>query len=456
MTGFTLGMVAGALWLLFFVALGLTAHNSPGHPFRSIRKFRSTRRSLVEVSSTGEAIMDTQHSRGPRAPGSDVDSFLKRYRSIAASQEPRKTTSSLPRAGAGSASPISEKTRTKGSLASRLLPWRKTPPIPEPIKTTTSTVRPIKRTKPQAAPAGRFIPPYNYLRPSGYTIPTPRETETLVPTVSWTPPSVEPASAAPAPPPSSRDDWEYKMTNLETESVKLLDPKKWPLTEDETEDVGEADEQEVPEIGNEYEPPYLSEGEELPDRFVGSESARDLRGLIEDHADPTEELDEPGRPSSHGSDHFKAAMDLLARVAKEVEDLESITEGPADRALGLGNEPMVDEDEYVSSEIAAELMAEFEQASTSHRDSGTHGSAEPERNGGSGEPESAPFETSSFESPLATGRPAENGGSALIAGADVSDDDLDDAAEFDAQRSVWTYEGISYFLVDDKGRPVLG
>ena len=409
----------------------------------------------MEVSSTGEAIMDRQHSRGPRAPGSDVDSFLKRYRSIAASQEPRKTISSQPGAGAAPASPISERGGKKGSLASRLLPWRKTTSVPEPIKTTVSSVRPIKRTKPPAAPAGRFIPPYNYLRPSGYTIPTPSETETLVPTVPWDPPSVEPASSPPPPPPSSTKDWEDKMTSPDVESVKLLDPKAWPFAEDEAEGLGKGDEVEEPGILDDYEPPYLSEGDELNDRLAGHESAMALRGLMEEHADPTDEPDKPGHAGSHGSDHFKAAMDLLARVAKEVEELESITEGPVDRALELEDEPMGDEDEYGSSEIAAELMAEFEEASTSHMDSGPHGSAGPQTNGGDGEPESAPLETSSFETPLGIGQLPENGGSALVAGAEASDDDLN-AAEFDAQRSVWTYEGISYFLVDEKGRPVLG
>lgn len=45
-TGFATGMIAGALWLVFFIGLGLTARNSPGHPFKSIRRFRSTGRSL--------------------------------------------------------------------------------------------------------------------------------------------------------------------------------------------------------------------------------------------------------------------------------------------------------------------------------------------------------------------------------------------------------------------------
>ena len=51
-TGFATGMIAGALWLLFFIGLGLTARKSPGHPFRSIRRFRSTGRSLeIDVPS---------------------------------------------------------------------------------------------------------------------------------------------------------------------------------------------------------------------------------------------------------------------------------------------------------------------------------------------------------------------------------------------------------------------
>src|SRR5687768_8648527 len=45
-TGFATGMIAGALWLVFFIGLGLTARNSPGHPFKSIKRFRSTTKSL--------------------------------------------------------------------------------------------------------------------------------------------------------------------------------------------------------------------------------------------------------------------------------------------------------------------------------------------------------------------------------------------------------------------------
>lgn len=39
-------MIAGALWLVFFIGLGLTARNSPGHPFKSIKRFRSSTKSL--------------------------------------------------------------------------------------------------------------------------------------------------------------------------------------------------------------------------------------------------------------------------------------------------------------------------------------------------------------------------------------------------------------------------
>lgn len=45
-TGFAIGMIAGALWLVFFIGLGLTARNSPGHPFKSIKRFRSSTKSL--------------------------------------------------------------------------------------------------------------------------------------------------------------------------------------------------------------------------------------------------------------------------------------------------------------------------------------------------------------------------------------------------------------------------
>lgn len=45
-TGFATGMIAGALWLVFFIGLGLTARNSPGHPFKSIKRFRSSTKSL--------------------------------------------------------------------------------------------------------------------------------------------------------------------------------------------------------------------------------------------------------------------------------------------------------------------------------------------------------------------------------------------------------------------------
>lgn len=45
-TGFATGMIAGALWLVFFIGLGLTARKSPGHPFKSIKRFRSSTKSL--------------------------------------------------------------------------------------------------------------------------------------------------------------------------------------------------------------------------------------------------------------------------------------------------------------------------------------------------------------------------------------------------------------------------
>ena len=45
-TGFATGMIAGALWLVFFIGLGLTARKSPGHPLKSIRRFRSSTKSL--------------------------------------------------------------------------------------------------------------------------------------------------------------------------------------------------------------------------------------------------------------------------------------------------------------------------------------------------------------------------------------------------------------------------
>ena len=51
-TGFATGMIAGALWLVFLIGLALSARNSPGHPFKSINRFRSSTRSLdVDVPS---------------------------------------------------------------------------------------------------------------------------------------------------------------------------------------------------------------------------------------------------------------------------------------------------------------------------------------------------------------------------------------------------------------------
>ncbi|HEX2054652.1 MAG TPA: hypothetical protein VHJ78_13130 [Actinomycetota bacterium] len=56
MTGFATGMIAGALWLVFFIGLGLTARNSPGHPFKSIKRFRSSSRGLdLDVPSALQA-----------------------------------------------------------------------------------------------------------------------------------------------------------------------------------------------------------------------------------------------------------------------------------------------------------------------------------------------------------------------------------------------------------------
>ncbi len=71
-TGFATGMIAGALWLLFFIGLGLTARNSPGHPLKSNKRSRSTNRSLeLDVPSalqTPEPTGSRVRLIGPEGP----------------------------------------------------------------------------------------------------------------------------------------------------------------------------------------------------------------------------------------------------------------------------------------------------------------------------------------------------------------------------------------------------
>lgn len=83
-TGFATGMIAGALWLVFFIGLGLTARNSPGHPFKSIRRFRSSTRSLdLDVPSA----LKTQDQQ-PRVR--EVQTAPKAPRDTALWDEPRR------------------------------------------------------------------------------------------------------------------------------------------------------------------------------------------------------------------------------------------------------------------------------------------------------------------------------------------------------------------------------
>ncbi len=84
-TGFATGMIAGALWLVFFIGLGLTARNSPGHPFKSIRRFRSSSRSLdLDVPSALKA--QDQHSPEMRV----VNAGSKPVRDTGLWDEPRR------------------------------------------------------------------------------------------------------------------------------------------------------------------------------------------------------------------------------------------------------------------------------------------------------------------------------------------------------------------------------
>lgn len=46
MTGFAIGMLAAGMWLGVMAAVWYLFRNAPGHPFRSIGRFRSTRRKL--------------------------------------------------------------------------------------------------------------------------------------------------------------------------------------------------------------------------------------------------------------------------------------------------------------------------------------------------------------------------------------------------------------------------
>lgn len=76
MTGFATGMVAGALWLVFFIGLGLTARRSPGHSSKSVARFRSSgQRIPVDVPST---------------LGPERDAFRTPARSADAAKDPRQ------------------------------------------------------------------------------------------------------------------------------------------------------------------------------------------------------------------------------------------------------------------------------------------------------------------------------------------------------------------------------
>lgn len=240
------------------------------------------------------------------------------------------------------------------------------------------------------------------------------------------------------------------MKDLQS-NINLLDPQERESRAD--------DDPAIQEIEEESDSLEVTE---RSDRAAGAESPMDLRALLEKHSDPGpadagQEQVKPEVPGSRDSDHFKAAMDLLARVAKEVEELESISEDRGDSVFDPDDESLLQEDEDLYEMSPDLVLPTAGETEAPHAASVTN---EPDSEPFTGEsdidPESGPMETSSFETRLSVTQAAENGGSSPGDETEIPDEVLDAAGMFDDQPAVLTYEGVSYFLVDEKGRPVLG
>jgi hypothetical protein len=77
-TGFTVGMIAGALWLAFFLGLGVSARRSPGKASRTTRRFRRDTRTLGKDVEIPDNVTElpaerVQPAAGKSRVGSDAD-----------------------------------------------------------------------------------------------------------------------------------------------------------------------------------------------------------------------------------------------------------------------------------------------------------------------------------------------------------------------------------------------
>ncbi|MGH7426372.1 MAG: hypothetical protein ACREJP_09415, partial [Candidatus Methylomirabilales bacterium] len=82
MLRFLMGIMAASLWIAVLVALGMHARASPGHPFRSIGRFRRLRRILGRQRRGGAEAEEEQEEPLSTEPRSVIE--------LSAEQETRR------------------------------------------------------------------------------------------------------------------------------------------------------------------------------------------------------------------------------------------------------------------------------------------------------------------------------------------------------------------------------
>lgn len=99
MTGFTIGMIAAALWLGVAVSIWFFVRSSPGEPARSVRSFRVARRRLSAIDTPPATPIEPEPEPEP-APTEEIEEIERVIESVTSEAPirpaPRKPTNRPP------------------------------------------------------------------------------------------------------------------------------------------------------------------------------------------------------------------------------------------------------------------------------------------------------------------------------------------------------------------------
>jgi hypothetical protein len=274
------------------------------------------------------------------------------------------------------------------------------------------------------------------------------------------PPVVEPVSLAENHEMSPTADLQEKGNALE-EAINPMDSSAWSFLEEETAAEGDK------------EPSALLDASDQPDLVQAVdylESEAHIEALWGIKAGPQPEA-ESDNPEAGRSGQVETAMSLLARVSKEVGDMESLTEESEDAYPDAGDDALTELGDDALTELGDDALTEEEdlsempvafKSSVVMESSGHQADSESdqsgavnENNGFESHGEGDLLQISSFDPALDLKPTLAEGDAELVTATDPNDY-FPVAISLDEQPAVLTSDGVSYFLVDEEGRPVLG